>query len=86
MVPADELMVEIYPNPAAGNLTLNLKKPLSAAATLLLSDYTGRTIKSMLVSAGQQRLTVPLDNVAPGTYLIQLHTANSTMYAKFIRQ
>lgn len=86
VVPADELMVEIYPNPAAGNLTLNLKKPLSAAATLLLSDYTGRTIKSMLVSAGQQRLTVPLDNVAPGTYLIQLHTANSTMYAKFIRQ
>ncbi len=59
--------VNVYPNPSNGNITL---ENISGANTISLVDMTGRTLKSIPVSA--ERMTVNFAGVQAGKYLVQI--------------
>lgn len=61
----DEL--NIFPNPATNNITLN---NLTIGSTLLITDMTGKTVLKTLVSSSEMNLDV--NNLNNGVYFVQL--------------
>lgn len=59
--------VNVYPNPSNGNISL---ENIGGAHTISLVDMTGRTLKSVPVTA--ERMTVNFSGVQAGKYLIQI--------------
>jgi hypothetical protein len=65
---ASSAAVEIYPNPVATALTVELPGP--AAHTLTLRDVRGATLRVIQVAAGLPRVEVDMARFAPGVYLL----------------
>jgi len=86
VIPAGDYMAGIFPNPAADMLTITFHKPLTAACTVMVTDLTGRIVKSASGTAGQQRLMMPVQELAAGTYMLQIRTATHITHSKFIKQ
>lgn len=86
VVPANDQLAGLYPNPATDQLTLTFKKPLMAPATLRVADIYGRIVKSSVVPAGLQRLVLPVQEMTAGTYIIQVHTTAGSLRSAFIKQ
>jgi len=86
VVPANDQLAGLYPNPATDQLTLTFKKPLTVSAILRITDISGRIIKLSVVPAGQQRLVLPVQELAAGTYIIQVNTATGALRSAFIKQ
>lgn len=61
---------KLVPNPASGQVTLQLKTAL-APATLTLIDAKGRIVKSMQFQQPVHEVKINLAGLAPGAYLIQ---------------
>ena len=59
--------LEIFPNPAAGEVSL---KNLPSDGTLLMMDLNGQTLRSAPVSS--DRFTFSLDGISAGMYIRQL--------------
>jgi hypothetical protein len=74
----------LYPNPANSNITINYK-PLSKNYSLKMYDATGRLIK-VIEKIDQEELTIPIEALNSGIYLINLQDGNNSLTKRFIRQ
>ena len=77
--------VTVFPNPATENLTVNFGTA-RGAATVELMDVTGRVAKS--VSATQQSpvLTVGVNDLSPGEYVVRVkQNGNTSMHRVVIK-
>jgi hypothetical protein len=75
--------VKIYPEPASDILNIDLSNTGATGVTATLLDMQGRKINSM-DAANQQLITMPLNSVASGMYLLQLSTDAGTINKKII--
>jgi len=71
--------IEMYPNPVSENLYINLDK-VDGAKSLKLVDMFGKT---MFESSNTENVTVPMNNLNAGMYIIQVQT-NSGVLTKTI--
>jgi hypothetical protein len=60
--------VEVWPNPASGEVTIALPMPLRKEAIWSLHDQLGREVRRAVLSAGQQEIQVGVGDVPPGLY------------------
>ena len=80
----------LYPNPAVGtNVSVIYSLPTTATtATLTVSDMAGRTVSetTLLAQQGLQQYQLPASSLKAGSYIINLHTGNSSVQQKLIVQ
>lgn len=84
--PLAESSMRIVPNPVrdAVNLAVNFDKPTNA--TITIADMSGRVIVVQdREGLTQENLSYPVLQLAPGTYLARIATAEGTLTKKFVK-
>lgn len=78
--------VSIYPNPAVDMATLNITAKKSAHATYSVTDLTGQEIQNgaLDLTNGQNTLTLDLDGITNGIYLVNLSIDERMLTRKLI--
>jgi hypothetical protein len=80
----DQVLVDVYPNPSSGAVTISISRPLPGMK-LLVFNATGSLIVERPVSSGTEQLD--LDQQATGLYFICLSEGGKTIAVqKLIRQ
>lgn len=71
--------VTVYPNPSAGNFNLNFNSTSTEAATIEVFNLIGAKVWSATttVNSGSNSVSISLDNVQNGSYLIKVRTGES---------
>ena len=76
--------VALYPNPASESLHLMLSEPLEQCEIAIL-DLIGKTLYSQPYDHASD-ITIPVDKLPNGIYMISIHSQNKTAHKKFIVQ
>ncbi|MBI3219203.1 MAG: T9SS type A sorting domain-containing protein, partial [Bacteroidetes bacterium] len=74
--------VNIYPNPANQEFTIELPKALSVDANVSLVDQMGRTLDGGLIPAGRTNKSVGTYELAAGVYIVQIKTDGGEVVRK----
>lgn len=73
----DIARLDVFPNPTSDVLNLKVAVPAATTASVRVVDMTGRTVATQQVAltAGEQRVSFPVNNLPAGTYLVRLDAA-----------
>jgi hypothetical protein len=75
--------LELYPNPASGQLTLDLGRVPEEACTLVIYDISGRPVYRGIVQ--EQYRVLDVSGWIPGLYLVRLESRGETEIRKLLR-
>jgi hypothetical protein len=62
----------VFPNPASGTVYVQRLSLTNRAATVLLTDVTGRILRSAALPSGTERLSIPVSGLAAGVYMVEV--------------
>jgi hypothetical protein len=82
-------VVNVYPNPAKDNVTIEYTSNNNASLSLQVIDMSGRIIKQVQtkIASGNNAILLPLDGVSAGMYQLQLIENNRLSYVqKIVKQ
>ena len=76
----------IYPQPADDRLWLRMENGAPAAMTIELFDALGRNVRTVRWERGEEELSVPVGDLAPGSYVLraQDHLGGSLVHAVMV--
>ncbi|MBL7774904.1 MAG: T9SS type A sorting domain-containing protein, partial [Saprospiraceae bacterium] len=87
LLPPDASPVRVFPNPTAGGITVEWTAGAPKNARLLLSDATGRVLRSPDIPDGASSMSMNLDDLQPGVYFIKILAADRLFeVAKVVKQ
>jgi predicted extracellular nuclease len=77
---------KIYPNPAIQHTTLNVQAANSGKATLEIIQFNGKTVSSqqVILKEGANQLSLSVNGLNTGTYVVKLKQAYSTASWKLL--
>lgn len=75
--------VSLYPNPVADVLTLSLDKAVPADARVIITDATGRMVRTPALTG--KITTIQVGQLAPGVYFLNFIHAGGVNSARFIK-
>ncbi|MFM8710383.1 MAG: T9SS type A sorting domain-containing protein, partial [Sphingomonadales bacterium] len=88
--PATLTVTKVYPNPSTSSIYINAACPAATTLQLAVVDMNGRVVGRKQVNAlvGNNGFDMPVAQLAPGTYLLQVINANNKVVTteKFIKQ
>lgn len=85
--PLPETSMSVFPNPVRNSLSMGVKFDKPTDATITIADVTGRVIQiDDRQGLTQDVLTYQLPQLASGTYLARIATADGTLTKKFVVQ
>lgn len=73
--------INIYPNPAQQYITIQLQTNKQAQVRIL--NIQGQEITSVLQPQGEDKITLPVNNLPQGFYIIEIQTAEGRAIKKF---
>ncbi|MFI5163935.1 MAG: glycosyl hydrolase family 18 protein [Bacteroidia bacterium] len=85
---ANEVKLDIYPNPVTDLITMHLEFPENGMISLSLYDITGRVIYKIEKAVDEQpsyQLSIPVSNLNSGIYFLKLETASSVLIRKIMK-
>ena len=69
----------MHPNPSTGNFSIQFKDPINQSISVSIIDILGKQVyQKTYAPSGLTQLQVEAENLAAGTYLLQLATENQT--------
>ncbi len=74
--------VNVYPNPASDLINIDLNG--GSVSEVIISDLQGREIQKIIPGTNQSLISIPVNNYAPGVYLVQLHSGNDVITKKVV--
>ena len=74
--------ISVYPNPANADVFVEVQG--GNARSIVISDISGRTVRSIDGLTGQSLITVPVDGISPGMYLMQIHGDGAVVTKKIV--
>ncbi|MBA3664569.1 MAG: S8 family peptidase [Bacteroidetes bacterium] len=80
-------ILNVYPNPATNNVTVNLNLLKSQSISVDLYDIQGKLIKSVTkgkISEGSHAFNVPLIDVAEGVYIFKVVSEDASFEKKLV--
>ncbi len=80
---ANQINAVVYPNPASTQATLQING-LNQDAKVVISDLQGRILSQEAISAGTNRYTINLSDMASGVYYIRIVTDKAILTQKLI--
>lgn len=79
--------IRLYPNPVAqSTTTIQLDRAFTSTSTLQVTDLTGRVISNQILAAGQTNVTIKVDGLQAGMYVLKINNRNSITTKTFIVQ
>jgi hypothetical protein len=78
-------VLEAYPNPTTGKLTIDFQAS-EPQAQILVFDATGRIISDQTVAAVAGNLSVDISGNSPGLYFVQLRSAEGVITKRIVLQ
>jgi hypothetical protein len=85
--PANNLEMEVYPNPATTIVYIGLNMPVKKEVRIDVFDFSGRLLISQQTGqlpAGHSEVEINIGELTEGTYLLQCSAGNSVGTRKFI--
>jgi uncharacterized protein (TIGR02145 family) len=82
-----DVKLNVFPNPAQGNFTLNFNSNMAEKGYILLTDMLGRTLvnQEIQISKGMNNVMIDLPvNIVTGTHNLQLRTSNTFETVKIL--
>ena len=79
----------IFPNPVINNATVSFSVKTEGVGTVRVYNLTGKLVQEMnnvQLNEGTNQIGLSTDNLAGGTYIVNLTTGNDSKTAKFIKQ
>lgn len=80
---AADAIASIYPNPSAGNVTVNFGKAV-AGTKVVVTDMIGNQVYSANVNNGTEKINVDLTSMPKGMYLITVKNNSASVLKKLI--
>jgi hypothetical protein len=80
--PITQISFGLYPNPA--NNLLNIQLPHTEEFNVVIYDMTGREL--LQISQAQGNMSLPLESLEKGVYIIKVQSESSTGFRKFIKE
>lgn len=76
------------PNPASSAVSIRLQSPSDAACVASLLDLSGRRLREweLPAASGLRAHTLPIEDMASGTYLLQVRQGAATAHRKLVIQ
>jgi hypothetical protein len=83
---ADQPFIHVAPNPASGKANIYFDSSLTENVIVHLTDLTGRIILSTgnIDTRGKEMMTLNLDGIAPGIYLLDAKSESHSALVKLI--
>jgi len=79
-IPAE--LVQVYPNPAHRDMTVQLPAVLSKPANVRLIDQTGRSVLSATMPEGSDRKTINVSDLSGGMYILTIDMGQGMLTRK----
>ncbi|SNC60417.1 Por secretion system C-terminal sorting domain-containing protein [Hymenobacter gelipurpurascens] len=83
------LSMTAWPNPSAGEVTIQIQSPVAGKASITCTDALGRTVFNRLMDVNKGNLTMPLPEVAQlpqGVYRLTMQQGGQQVTAKLLHQ
>ncbi|MFZ4631299.1 MAG: T9SS type A sorting domain-containing protein, partial [Bacteroidia bacterium] len=64
--------VQMFPNPAQNRVNWTWNSAQGAPSSLIVRDYTGRVVASMLPTQGSTQATLELGQIPAGAYTVEM--------------
>lgn len=74
----------VYPNPTADSFTIQLKNPLAAKSSLLITDLAGRTLSTQHLPAAQNSIPVNVRQLPAGRYFLTISNDHEFIKESFV--
>jgi hypothetical protein len=82
---ADNMLMNIYPNPNQGNFTVTVSSSDHVHGSLSVVDQLGRTVYSNSIDmTGTKQIPLNLAGLSPGAYILEINTAAGKSVKQFI--
>ncbi|MFZ1331353.1 MAG: PKD domain-containing protein [Flavobacteriales bacterium] len=80
--------IALWPNPVADVITLSLLSTTSGRLDVSILDLDGRLINtsSNTVSSGKNSITVPVEQLESGMYVVRISDGKTTVSRRFVKQ
>ena len=75
---------ETYPNPTNGVLDLRLVQSISSPVAVTVLDMAGRTVFTTQQVAGTSQISIHLETLETGAYMVQLSTNEGAIASKMV--
>jgi hypothetical protein len=72
--------ITLYPNPVHDKINLRLPGTTMTTMEIRILDFQGRRIRSFLT--GKHEITLDLNNILPGAYLVEITGRDRNLYRK----
>ena len=84
----ETIQIRIYPNPASDKVYINFTHPLNEPLNLELYDLAGKQLEQATrsLSKGIQSMSLNLDGLASGLYMLKLSNQSELKTKKLIKQ
>jgi hypothetical protein len=79
---ASNSTINIYPNPATEVINVNLQG--TVASQVRITDLQGRTLTSITPAITTTIVTIPVNELSEGMYLVQVQTAQGIVTKKIV--
>ncbi|HVU58098.1 MAG TPA: alpha-amylase domain-containing protein [Puia sp.] len=83
----DKLSMAVYPSPSRGESQVVIELPAASPVELSVLDGSGRPVKRLIngtMPAGRQVVSLHGEDLAPGTYVVRMNTAQGVMTQKWV--
>ncbi|NOY50868.1 MAG: T9SS type A sorting domain-containing protein [Chlorobi bacterium] len=85
----EQLELKTYPNPASSNLTVEIINTDNKTVMASIYDITGKQIlydRIVLDNNNSNKITIPLDKLNNGIYILKVQQSSKNSYCKFVVQ
>jgi hypothetical protein len=82
--PGEELLIKMYPNPAEG--TIWLESTDLDNANIRIVDLTGRCVYVIANQVSGSTISIPIENLVPGIYIVTITKEGSSKSLKLIKK
>ena len=78
--------LSVYPNPTSETIQVQSEFPFSATSQLMITDLTGKIVKTMILPISQSVLSIDVQDLNAGIYMVQLQSGKLVEMTKFIKE
>jgi hypothetical protein len=82
----DKLTFNLYPNPAKDKINISTINTIEEEVEIQVVDITGKILKTETLNKGSQFISIRLDDLSSGIYLLQLKSKNGLTQKRFVKE
>jgi len=80
------LEIQVYPNPVADVLQVQLEEPLAKTGVMEIYNANGQVVKTGVLTPQQTIAKIDLSTLTKGTYILKIPNENAFIQKKIIKQ